>query len=64
MYQISKCELSSFQGDYNLLPVCEDSAGFVVIPKSHNTFKTNVKHNKDSIMLDQNEIPSERLELI
>lgn len=48
--------LSSFQGAYNLLRVCENSAGFVVIPKSHNTFKPNVKHNKDWIMLDQNEI--------
>jgi ectoine hydroxylase-related dioxygenase (phytanoyl-CoA dioxygenase family) len=32
-------ELYSIQGAYNFLPVTENSSGFVVVPKSHKTYK-------------------------
>lgn len=42
----------SYQGSYNLLPVNETSAGFVVVPKSHITYKPQVTHKKNWITVD------------
>lgn len=44
--------IDCFQASYNLLPVNEKSAGFVVVPKSHITFKPEVNHRKDWIMIE------------
>ena len=43
--------IKCYQAAYNLLPVTEDSAGFVVVPKSHITFKPQINHRRDWIML-------------
>ena len=53
------------QGAYNFFPVCEDSAGFTVVPGSHRTFvpePTLVK--KDWIQLHSNKSPDEATEIL
>jgi len=46
--QNPKTTLYSIQSSYNFLPVqSEKDAGFVVVPKSHKTYKPKVEHKKD-----------------
>lgn len=41
----------SIQGAYNFFKVDEEDAGFMVVPKSHLTFRPAVSHKKDWIMV-------------
>ena len=41
-----------YQGAYNYFGVGEDDAGFVVAPTSHRSYKPEVKHKKDWIMVE------------
>jgi len=43
----------SIQGAYNFLEVKDKDSGFVVVPKSHKTFKPETKNKKDWIVMDQ-----------
>ena len=55
----------SIQGAYNHLPIGENDAGFVVVPKSHKTFTPDVSHKRDWIMHDnQEEIKKESVKLL
>ena len=57
--QNPKNKIYSIQGSYNYLPVTELDAGFTLIPKSHLTFKPEVEHQKDWIMVDNKKYKSE-----
>ena len=48
-------KILSYQSSYNLLPVNETDSGFIVAPESHKTFNPIVNHNKDWIVLDNND---------
>jgi ectoine hydroxylase-related dioxygenase (phytanoyl-CoA dioxygenase family) len=50
----------SIQGAYNVLPVQEDDAGFVVVPKSHKTYVPDVEEWKQFIQLDDDDKHYER----
>ena len=54
----------SVQGSYNLFEVGEQDAGFIVNPKSHLTYKPEVKHKKDWIMVDQEEFIGSATKLV
>jgi len=54
----------SVQGSYNLFEVGEQDAGFIVIPKSHLTYKPEVKHKKDWIMVGQEEFIGSATKLV
>lgn len=51
--QNPKNDIYSIQGAYNFLPVGEQDAGFIVVPKSHKEFRPTVTHSKDWIVIDQ-----------
>lgn len=48
--QNPKNPLYSIQGSYNFLPVTEEDAGFVIVPRSHLDYTPIVKHDKSWIM--------------
>jgi len=54
----------SVQGSYNLFEVGEQDAGFIVNPKSHLTYKPEVKHKKDWIMVGQEEFIGSATKLV
>ncbi len=54
----------SFQGAYNFFKVGEDDAGFVVVPKSHETYKPDVSHQKDWIVVEQETFISQSKKLL
>ena len=62
--QNPKNKIYSIQGSYNYLPVTELDAGFTLIPKSHLTFKPEVEHQKDWIMVDNKKYKSEAKKLL
>lgn len=41
----------SYQGQYNFLKCDPQDAGFVIAPGTHKTYKPNVEHNRDWIVL-------------
>lgn len=45
----------SIQGAYNFLPVSKNDAGFIVVPKSHKTFKTTNTKKQNFINVDEND---------
>jgi hypothetical protein len=45
-------EIYSIQGAYNFLPVTETSSGFVVVPKSHKTYKIDKKTKTNFSQID------------
>ena len=52
--QNPKNNIYSIQGAYNYLPVSSsEDAGFVLVPKSHNLVKPEVKHSKDWIVCEE-----------
>ena len=53
--QNPKNSIYCIQGSYNFFPVKEDSAGFIVVPKSHKEYIPNVNHNKNWIMCEDEE---------
>ena len=63
--QNPKNTLYSIQGSYNFKPVDNDSAGFVLIPKSHLNKQEHVKHSKDWIIMeDQKVLMKQSIKLI
>lgn len=62
--QNPKNKIYSVQGSYNYLPVTESDAGFVVIPQSHLTYKPEVEHRKDWIMVDNKLYKSQAKKLL
>ena len=48
--QNPKNPMYCIQGQYNFLPVTEEDAGFIVVPKSHLEFTPDIKHNKSWIL--------------
>ena len=50
-----------YQGSYNLLPVNDDSSGFIVVPESQLTYKPSIDHNKDWILIDENDIHQDKV---
>lgn len=50
----------SIQGAYNLLPVTNESAGFVIIPQSHKMYKPEVSHKKNWIICENQQIIMEQ----
>jgi len=58
-------QMYSIQGAYNLLPVTNESAGFVVIPKSHKLYNPEVSHKKNWIICEnQKKIMEKAVKLI
>lgn len=53
----------SVQGAYNFMPVTKDSAGFVVVPKSHK-MKIDAKPGKDWILINDSAVTSQGVKLI
>ncbi len=53
--QNPKNNIYSIQGAYNFLPVNENDAGFILIPKSHILSQKIPDHNKDWIVFDNQE---------
>ncbi|MHB1909666.1 MAG: phytanoyl-CoA dioxygenase family protein [Nitrososphaerales archaeon] len=54
--------LLSIQGAYNFLPVGETSAGLVIVPRSHLTYKPVINRKTDWITYDKNKSGYEHLE--
>ena len=54
----------SVQAAYNLFPVESDDAGFVVVPKSHKTFKPIPRNKADWIVVDQDLFNPKALKLL
>ena len=50
--QNPKNDMYSIQGSYNFMKVSEKDAGFVIVPKSHKTYKPKVDYKKDWILCD------------
>lgn len=50
----------SIQGAYNFNPVSEYDAGFIVVPKSHKTFKTEHSKKTNFIRIDENDPHTEK----
>lgn len=44
-----------YQGSFNILPVNDNSAGFIIVPGSHKSYSPNVSHSKDWILIDDND---------
>ena len=44
----------SIQGSYNFMPVNNDDAGFICIPKSHITFSPKIKHKNEHNRREEN----------
>jgi hypothetical protein len=51
--QNPKNDIYSIQGAYNFLPVGENDAGFIVVPRSHKEFIPETKNKKDWLVVDQ-----------
>lgn len=57
-------KIYSIQGAYNYFPVSSsEDAGFVLVPRSHKTFKPQVKHNRDWIVCEEQPV-SEAVKLL
>lgn len=54
--QNPKSNLYSIQGAFNFFEVTKDSAGFIVVPKSHKTYNPDVDEKKNYIQLDDSDI--------
>ena len=55
----------SIQGSYNLLPVGDQDAGFLVVPGSHKSYTPTTKNKKDWVIVDQEEfVPKSKKLLI
>lgn len=57
-------DIYSIQGAYNFLPVGENDAGFVVVPKSHKEFVPDVKNRKNWFVVDQDTFVPQAKKLI
>jgi ectoine hydroxylase-related dioxygenase (phytanoyl-CoA dioxygenase family) len=55
-------DIYSIQGAYSFLPVEETSSGFIVVPRSHKTFKPTVTAKGDWIVYDKNKEGFEQIE--
>lgn len=62
--QNPKNSIYSIQGSYNYLPVTENDAGLVIVPKSHLSYKPEVDHNKDWIVVDNKEFKPKQKKLL
>ena len=55
----------SIQGSYNFMPVNNDDAGFICIPKSHITFSPKIKHKNDWVICEnQKDLVKKSVKLI
>lgn len=50
--QNHKDKIYSIQGAYNFLPVTDESAGFIVVPKSHKTYNIDIDKKKQFIPIE------------
>lgn len=57
-------DIYSIQGAYNFLPVRENDAGFIVVPRSHKEFVPDVKNKKNWFVVDQDTFVPQAKKLI
>jgi ectoine hydroxylase-related dioxygenase (phytanoyl-CoA dioxygenase family) len=58
--QNQKDPIYSIQGAYNFLPVGENDAGLIVVPRSHMTYTVDVPENRQFILIDPEDAHVER----
>lgn len=56
--------LYSVQGAYNFIKVDQEDAGFLVVPRSHLTYKPEVKHKKNWILCNNPEFDKDCVKLL
>ena len=62
--QHPKNDIYSIQASYNMFPVNAEDAGFLVVPKSHKTFKPETKNKADWFVVDQETFQEKAVKLL
>ena len=62
--QNPKNDIFSIQSAYNLFPVGQNDAGFVVVPKSHKSFRPEFKGKADWHVVDQDTFQHQAVKLL